>query len=185
MPGSEAVSPSVRATQCGDKGALVQIVNRFFCGICGCEKVSRKQEWFLMSESRWQDRLRILRWHDELARQSGLQCVCSAAHVQELVIHWMITGDLEYPFARATGAGPGDGRTHKSGEPLEVDTSAAQQIGELSVHRESVRRVLAENPQSLSTILDALLAALDRKSQPVPTEVETESDALCLVGGEI
>ena len=163
----------------------MQIVKNFFCGICGREKASRQDEWFLMSESRWQDSLKILQWHDQLAVQSGVQCVCSASHVQELVIHWMITGDLEYPFAQITGATPADRRTRKENEPPEVDTSVFQQIGELSVHRESIRRVLAENPQSLSAILEALLAALDRKPQPVPTEVETESDALCLVGGEI
>ena len=164
----------------------MQIEHRFFCGICGCEKVSRTEEWFLMSESRWQDRLKILQWHDQLAHQNGLQYACSAAHVEELVIHWMITGDLEYPFARTVGTASRNGRTSKATvEDLEVDTSAAQQIGELSVHRESIRRVLAENPQSLSAILEALLAALDRKVQPVGTELESESDALCLAGGEI
>ena len=161
----------------------MQMEHRFFCGICGCEKGSRKEEWFLMSESRWQDRLKILQWHDQLALQDGLQCACSAAHVQELVIHWMVTGDLEYPFARTRRTPPRKGKHSKTAViDLEVDTSAAQQLGELSVHRESIRRVLAENPQSLTAILEALLAALDRKIPPVRTELEPESDTLCLAG---
>ena len=49
----------------------MQKVNRFFCGICGSEKSTSHDEWFLMNESRWQDRLKILRWHDQLALQEA------------------------------------------------------------------------------------------------------------------
>ena len=72
-------------------GAFVKSINRFFCGICGAQKVTPDDEWFLLSESRWQDRLKILRWNDQLALQNGLHCACGVAHVQEMVIHWMFS----------------------------------------------------------------------------------------------
>ena len=46
------------------------------------------------------------------------------------------------------------------GPDCRVDLSAARQIIELAVHRESVERVLAESPQSLQVMLDALAEAL-------------------------
>ncbi len=158
-------------------------VGSFSCRICGSKKISAEDEWFLVCESRWQDRLKILRWHDQLAGQEGLNCACSAAHVQELVVHWMTTGSLEYPFAYASPHEPRHSRLASTVIKVrDVDTSAAQQVGELSVHRESIRRVLAESPHSLTTIMDALLRALDRNKR-IPTEVETEGAALCLAGG--
>ena len=161
-------------------------VNRFFCGICGAEKVAFHDEWFLLSESRWQDRLKILRWHDQVAVQDGLHFACGTTHVQELVIHWMITGSLDYPFARTSRSDPrGKGRLSADYEHADIDTGAAQQIGELSVHRESIRRVLAESPHSLTTILDALLAALDRRIPSTRGELEPENDVMCLAGREI
>lgn len=161
-------------------------INQLLCGICGSQKISPDDEWFLLCESRWQDRLKILRWNDQLALQKGLHSACGATHVQELVIHWMITGSLEYPFARTSGSDrcawsePFTEAAHP-----DIDTSAAQQIGELSVHRESISRVLADSPHSLTTILDALLAALGRRVPPARGDVEPENDSMCLAGREI
>ena len=98
----------------------------------------------------------------------------------------MVTGSLEYPFARTSGADTLDKNPRSAVVDLpEVDTSEAQQIGELSVHRESIRWVLADSPHSLTSILDALLAALDRKIPATRDELEPENDVMCLVGGEI
>jgi hypothetical protein len=41
-----------------------------------------------------------------------------------------------------------------------LNASGAQELGALSVHRESIRRVLSENPNSLNGILDELALAL-------------------------
>jgi hypothetical protein len=48
----------------------------------------------------------------------------------------------------------------------EPDTQGSKVLGELAVHRESLERVLAENPESLAGILKALLRALGES--PVP-----------------
>lgn len=146
------------------------------CAICGEEK-SAADHWFLIAESRWQDKLKILHWDDRLAAQAGIYHACSPAHVQETVVHWMATGGLDYPFARLSARKRRRSdrcRAILLGESPEVDTSGATQIGELSVHRESMTRVLSENPYSLSTILDALLSALQRDAGLAKPGLEPE-----------
>jgi hypothetical protein len=81
-------------------------------------------------------------------------------------VHWMTTGSLSYPFARVSSddkPAPEFG----GGWPVrvDVDTRVARQIGELAIHRDSVKRVLSESPQYLKTFLDALIAALQRESR--------------------
>jgi hypothetical protein len=68
------------------------------CAIYG-EEGSAEQVWFLVAESPWEDKLKILEWQDELARRPGIYAACSGGHVEELVVHWMTTGNLDYPFA--------------------------------------------------------------------------------------
>ena len=106
-----------------------------------------------------------------MASRAGIQLACGIDHVEELVIHWMTTGRLDHPFARtALGAA---GWRQLSTPGGRVDISGARPIGELAVHRESMERVLMENPQSLQGILAALLDALRQE-----TAVETKPISL-------
>jgi hypothetical protein len=98
----------------------------------------------------------------------------------------MVTGRLDYPFALVSPANPGKVRSFTSSDtaPVEVDVRGSRVVGELAVHRESLTRVLQENPQSLSGVLEALIGALGTSSapqisqeQPVHEE-ETEELAL-------
>jgi|HubBroStandDraft_5_1064220.scaffolds.fasta_scaffold36251_3 hypothetical protein len=136
------------------------------CTICG-EQKSPAQVWFLVTESPWQDKLRILQWQDEIAERAGMYGACCPAHVEELVIHWMTTGSLDFPFA-TTASIPGrlGRRIPLASLPVmvEPDTRGARQIGELAVHRESMGRLLNESPDSLQLILDELTRALERES---------------------
>jgi hypothetical protein len=127
------------------------------CAICA-EECSGNELRFLVAESTWEDKLTILRWNEQMASRAGVQVACSINHVEELVIHWMTTGSLDYPFARTALGAAAWRRVAMPG--ARVDISGAHPIGELAVHRESVERILAENPQSLTVILDALLDAL-------------------------
>jgi hypothetical protein len=140
----------------------LQLTPVFSCSICG-EPKNGHGSWYLVAENRWQDKLKILHWNDRFAGHEGVHQACSAAHVQELVVHWMALGSLDYPFAQT---GPGKRPARRWGDsyaaPLSVDVQQAQPLGELSVHRESMKRVLSENPHSLKSILDALLSALQR-----------------------
>ena len=126
------------------------------CAICGRDG-SAHQPRFLVAENSWEDKLTILQWNESTASRAGIKAACSIEHVEELVIHWMTTGRLDYPFARAAYGVAG---WRHSSPPGRVDISGARLIGELAVHRESVERVLMENPQFLQAILDALLDAL-------------------------
>jgi len=148
------------------------------CTICGEEK-SAGQVWFLVAESHWEDKLKVLQWDDELARRRGIYAGCSAGHVEELVVHWMTTGSLDYPFA-TVGHKPERQRQRlgwilpRSEEP---DTRNARLIGELAVDRESVRRALREDPDSLQVILDELLSALQRETTKTTARLES-ADAM-------
>jgi hypothetical protein len=147
------------------------------CTICG-EAKSAAQIWFLVAESHWEDKLRILQWHEGLAGREGIHRACCPAHVEEMVVHWMTTGSLDFPFA-TTGEALGR-RQGKTGTALPVvlepDTRGARQLGELAVHRDSIRRVLSESPDSLQVILDELCAALRREITPSTARLESGDD---------
>ena len=84
----------------------------------------------------------------------------------------------------------GPGRFRFPSPPGRVDVSRARPIGELAVHRESVERVLMENPYSLQVVLDALLDALGQKTvvevEPVSLREaqRQEEKELCAVSTE-
>jgi hypothetical protein len=122
--------------------------------------------WFLVTESHWQDRLRVLQWQDEIAEREGMYGACCPAHVEELVIHWMTTGSLDFPFATTASPVKLGRRVPLALLPVmaEPDTRGARQIGELAVHRESMSRLLNDSPDSLQLILDELTRALLRES---------------------
>jgi hypothetical protein len=139
------------------------------CAICGKDG-SANQIRFLIAENAWEDKLTVLHWNEPMAFRAGIQVACSIDHVEELVIHWMTTGRFDYPFARGSlGATTWRQISISAGQ---VDLTGGRKIGELAVHRDSLERVLAENPQSLQGILDALLDALRHEST-----VETESSS--------
>jgi hypothetical protein len=132
------------------------------CAICGKER-SSNQPRFLIAENSWEDKLTILQWNDRVAARPGIQPACSIEHVEELVVHWMTTGRLDYPFARSVLGAAGWRPISNSGR---ADISGARAIGALAVHRETLERALMENPKSLQVILDALLDAL-RQELPI------------------
>jgi len=115
------------------------------CAIC-LEARVQEAGWFLLTENRWTDRLKILAWDDSLAAQPRVYAACGAEHVRHLVIHWMAMGTLDFPF-----------------------------LGELAVHRESLERTLSESPQSLGSILLALADALGGGKSSILAEREEEA----------
>lgn len=142
------------------------------CTICGREKT--RSGWFLIAENRWEDKLTILEWNDRVAWMSGVQEACSPAHALELVDYWMRTNSLSYPFERARPISQPQAPARRN----DPDISGVRQLGELYVHRESIGRVLDENPDSLAVILDELLFALKSGDETCNREVtEAECDA--------
>ncbi len=163
-----------------------RLVSTPLCAICRQER-SANQPRFLIAENTWEDKLTIMQWNDRLASRPGIQLACSIEHVEELVIHWMTTGRLDYPFARSALGMAG---WRQIPTPGRVDIRGARTIGELAVHRESLERLLMENPRSLQVVLDALLDAL-RQEGAIETEplslreaVPKEESELCAVSTE-
>jgi hypothetical protein len=138
------------------------------CAICG-EPHNGEEGWFLLTENRWTDRVKVLAFNPLLAGEEGIFCVCGRAHVRELVVHWMVTGRLDYPFAEFPSPRPVRTRSERRQPAARVEpnvgTSAV--IGELAVDRESLMRVLGESPESLSAILEALVAGLNAATAPI------------------
>ncbi|HST10068.1 MAG TPA: hypothetical protein VLL05_06810, partial [Terriglobales bacterium] len=56
----------------------------------------------------------------------------------------------------------------------EPDMRGVRVFGELAVHRESLERVLNENPQSLGSVLLALISALGGQKPSTPSEERDE-----------
>lgn len=157
------------------------------CAICGEER-SPNQLRFLVAEDTWEDKLTILQWNEQVAARAGIEVACSIDHVEELVIHWMTTGRLDYPFARTSLGAAGWRRISTPGS--RVDLAGGRPLGELAVHRESIERVLAESPESLKVILDALLDALRQetasKVEPISRQEANrkEEEQLCAVSSD-
>jgi hypothetical protein len=146
----------------------------YACVICGSEEVA--PNWFLVSSSQWQDKLSVMHWHQELAGQAGLHAACSPWHVEHLVVHWMTTGSLDYPFARFR-PGTWSGTTY-SARNSRVRTQTAMFIGELTVDRGNLEHILVDDPYALTPVLDALIRALEEGGVTAADELTNE---LCLV----
>jgi hypothetical protein len=54
---------------------------------------------------------------------------------------------------------------------IEPDISGSELLGELAVHRESLERILVESPDSLGSILSALMQVLEDR-QPIAEATE-------------
>jgi hypothetical protein len=185
---SEADAAGGESVSGGVERCLTNHFRTPLCAICGEER-SANQPRFLIAENNWEDKLTILRWSEPMASRAGIKVACSIDHVEELVIHWMTTGRLDYPFARTSLGAAGWREISAPGG--RVDISGARPVGELAVHRESLERVLTENPQSLQGILDALLDALRQEiaieAKPVSlreAERKEEEKELCVASTE-
>ena len=130
------------------------------CTICG-QVLSVQREAFAITQSLIDDRLRIYHW-DHLAARSGVHAACCASHVRELVIHWMVTGNLNYPFANSMSSRGASGPQSLHTGPELPCMGFATPIGELAVDHDSVSRLLQCNLASLVVILDELNDALQR-----------------------
>ena len=140
------------------------------CTICGFRKQA-KHTWFLITEDIRGGRLHVWKWHQPRGSRVSAHAVCSPRHVRELVAHWMSTGCLSYPFA--TVRSQSSDRTPQPVEPpaRQASENLTMHLGEIAVDRESMLRVLRDNPLSLNTILDELIFALDRELEESEAEI--------------
>ncbi len=148
-----------------------------FCTICG-EPHRAGDAWFLLTENRWTDRLKILGWNERLIALPGVYPACGAAHVQQLFVNWMAMGSLAHSFARAGALPRKPRRMNAVPDEPELDIRDARVVGELAVHRESLSRILVESPESLASILEALISDLSSDRRPVALEESQEQERL-------
>jgi hypothetical protein len=144
------------------------------CSICAVRKKAN-ESWFLITENRLADRLNVWRWHRRLALEASVHSLCSPRHVRELVVHWMATGCLSYPFASMPGAV--EQRVNALSQPrrIQASRSLVQHLGELSVDRPGILRALRDNPFSLNIILDELTLVLEANTDE-PAEAEFDDE---------
>src|SRR5579871_1875618 len=123
--------------------------SKFRCEVCGRDQ--NREGWFLVREDRNRDTLQILKWNSRLAEEPEIRHLCSAAHVEELVSRWMLTGSLDYGCFRLADTSQPAARAHH------VDES--YRLGELTLDRASFA-ALGERPDMLNSILEAIDGAL-------------------------
>lgn len=144
------------------------------CAICGRENVS--DAWFVIFNDPCLDKLTISQWDEAMSYTAELCVVCSPRHVEELVVHWMVTGSLDYPLASSTTAAPDRRKTSAAA----ATTNWKAPLAELVIHRESVTRTLGDNPYAFAPLLLALTSAL-RPQDANESSSCNPDDELCLV----
>ena len=132
------------------------------CALCHEPKVPGA-EWFQLIENRWMDRLKIFRFQEVQALRPTTFNVCGTAHLRELIVHWMTTGRLDFPFAEVSfGHSCLLSLRAKSPQRPIADPVLPQfaYVAELAVHRHSLIRILRENPHALSEVLEELIRTI-------------------------
>lgn len=131
------------------------------CAVCRDWNVGQ-HNWFLLAQDQWLDRLRVFAWDRTVAQQAGVYCACTPQHVQEMVARWMVTARL-VPVSRQSATCLAEGeeaRFEGSMRPVTANLDGLSLLGELSVDRQSLARVLNEDPQLLISTLESLVKAL-------------------------
>lgn len=159
------------------------------CAICGNRKAGA-ETWFLITEKRWEDGLNVWKYDAIKARGASARALCGPRHVRELVVHWMTTGCLQYPFASSSrtalnrGSNPNreSDLSALSGKNDHRKTSA--QLCEIAVDREGIVRALRDDPLSLNTILDEMMIVLESEIDDDGEEDFESDDRLALLSLE-
>src|SRR6266498_4983319 len=108
--------------------------SKLTCAICGNPRLAR-QTWFSVTEDCELDRLSVWKWHLGFAHGSCAHNVCGQRHLRELIVHWMTTGCLHYPFAVDPRSRTRD--TATSDRDNDPDGNS-HQLAEITVDRESI-----------------------------------------------
>jgi len=138
-----------------------RLPTRLPCAVCGTE-TDQHASWFLVIENRWLDRLKILSWHPVLATQKNMLSVCGRLHLKALLTHWLTKANLELQADRDRVMPiTSESQTEADQGPLSV----GRLVGELTVHRESLSRVWTGSPETLESILNALMSDVEPRTR--------------------
>jgi len=114
-------------------------MNVHVCSICGRVR-TENQNWYLLAENHWRDRLKILRWDDDLAKHGSIFHACGIDHVRDFLHAWVTSSEL--PSRNKMSFRP----------PLEE----IQSVENLWVHRHGLKNA----PEGLKSLLDAVIGSL-------------------------
>lgn len=123
-------------------------MNVYVCFICGSTK-TENQNWFLLAENRWQDQLKILRWHDESAKYDFIFHACSPDHVRDFLYAWVTSNRL--PSLNKTAFCSSS----------EGTSGNVHNVGNLWIHRHSLK----DTPEGLKSLLDEVICSLKNDSE--------------------
>lgn len=136
----------------------------YHCEVCGATQ--RGKSWFLVAEDQERNTLQILKWSTQLAQQPSMRHLCSAAHVEEFVAHWMVDGSLDYGWPRESSGPPA---------PAAGAMDESYRLGELMLDRASFA-ALGERPDMMNSILEAIDGVLQEPDGGSLLGEETEAD---------
>jgi hypothetical protein len=139
------------------------ITKRSPCSVCGAG-MPQRERWFLVSENRWLDRLRIYAWHPALASRQGFKSACSRQHLKVLIAYWLDEANLRL-LPRTSDLLPITSDPRRE-DPEPGTGISARLVGELSVFREAFSRVWTGSSATLDAIVDALIPDGD-SAQPM------------------
>ena len=129
------------------------------CGVCGC---AITDHGYLLVAPEAQNRIAILRWDNALATSHCARPACGPEHTLEIVAHWMVSGRFDLKF---TDLDTVPARTDRNAA---VPQANSKPISELVINRDSIRELVANDPEALASVLDSLLEAMDRDRRPAP-----------------
>jgi len=157
------------------------------CAVCG-HLVDPMVSGYLLMAQVTPPRIAILHWNRPLAAREEVRAACSPEHALEIVAHWMVSGLLDINFSQPAPYNHEDKRIvdKRIKELTESATPQAprcQPIGELVINRDSVRRLVASDPEALASVLDSLLEVLLRDRGFPPTKKPAFSTAANLRAG--
>ncbi len=136
------------------------------CAVCGHTLDPLGSAYLLMAQPA-ANRIAILRWNRTLAAREEARAACTPEHALEIVAHWMVSGRLDLRFTQAAP----QPELSKSGGQTAAQAAhpvgTYKPIGELVINRDSVRKLVASDPEALASVLDSLLEAVlrDRNSR--------------------
>jgi hypothetical protein len=140
-------------------------MNAHVCSVCGMIK-AETESWFLLVENRWHDRLKIVRWDENAAKFDTTYHACGLAHAREFLHAWVTAGELLPPHKMTLRPFP------------EEQSDEVQSIGDLSIHRHSLKNT----PEGLKSLLDAVVCALkgefERSENQFPAKMPPQKTSL-------
>lgn len=160
---------------------VFSITKRYPCSVCGTTNIHR-EDWFLVVENRWLDRLRIFSWHPSLASRAGFLSACGREHLKVLVAHWLEHASLRL-VTKLEPPSPAAGEVRPSPEQSDVVAGlAVRLLGDLAVCREPFSRSWTGSAESLECIIRAL-APVQEPVRESREAVEPRAPILHAAGG--